>query len=143
MNRPRIVIDTNVIIAAMRSQRGASALLLSLLGEDLFEIHLSIPLVLEYEDVLLRQRESLELTIDDVDKLVDSLCSLSIRHQHIHFNWRPSLPDERDEHILDLAVKGQCEAIITYNARDFVGVEQFGLRAISPQTFLRELGVIP
>jgi putative PIN family toxin of toxin-antitoxin system len=143
MSRPRIVIDTNVIIAAMRSQHGASALLLSLLGKDRFEIHLSVPLVLEYEDVLLRQRDRLGLTIDDVDTLIDSLCALGVRHEHIHFNWRPSLPDERDEHILDLAVKGQCEAIITYNARDFVGVEQFGLRAINPQTFLRELGVIP
>ena len=142
MSRPRIVIDTNVIIAAMRSQRGTSALLLSLLGEERFEIHLSVPLVLEYEDVLLRQRDRLGLTIDDVDKLVDSLCALGVRHEYIHFNWRPSLPDERDEHILDLAVKGQCAAIITYNVRDFVGVEQFGLRAISPQTFLRELGVI-
>jgi len=106
-------------------------------------MHVSVPLVLEYEDVLLRQRDDLGLTTEEVTALIDALCALSVRHEHIHFNWRPFLPDERDEHILDLAVKSQCEAIITYNARDFIGVEQFGLRAISPQTFLRELGVIP
>lgn len=143
MSHPRIVIDTNVVIAALRSQRGASALLLSLLAEGRFEAHLSIPLALEYEDVLIRQRGELGLSADDVAALIDSLCALSIRHEHIYFNWRPSLPDERDEHILDLAVKGNCEAIITYNIRDFGGAKHFGIRAIDPQTFLREIGVIP
>lgn len=142
MSRPGIVIDTNVIIAALRSQRGASAFLLSLLGKEYFEMHLSIPLVLEYEDVLMRQRDELGLSADDVEVLVDSLCALGIRHERIYFKWRPSLPDERDEHILDLAVKGNCEAIITYNIRDLGGAEQFGIRAITPQTFLREIGVI-
>ena len=137
------MIDTNVIIAALRSRRGASALLLSLLAEGRFEMHLSIPLALEYEDVLLRQRSELGLSIDDVDALVDSLCAMSIRHERIYFNWRPSLPDERDEHILDLAVMGNCEAIITYNIRDLGGAGQFGIRVIDPQTFLREIGAIP
>lgn len=105
-------------------------------------MHMSIPLALEYEDVVLRQRVELGLSPDDVDGLIDSLCAVAIRHQRIYFNWRPSLTDERDEHILDLAVKGQCEAIVTYNARDFSGIELFGIRVIDPQTFLRELGVI-
>jgi putative PIN family toxin of toxin-antitoxin system len=142
MDRPRVVIDTNVIIAALRSRRGASALLLSLIGEERFEMHLSIPLALEYEEVLLRQERELGLSADDVEILIDSLCAAATRHEQIHFNWHPSLLDERDEHILDLAVIGQCEAIITYNIRDFRGSAQFGVRAISPQTFLRELGVI-
>ena len=137
------MIDTNVIIAALRSQRGASALLLSLLAEGRFEMHISIPLVLEYDDVLLRQRSELGLSAEDIDSLIDSLCALGIRHERIHFNWRPSLLDERDEHILDLAVKGGCEAIITYNIRDFGGAEPFGIRAVTPQTLLREIGVIP
>jgi len=107
-----------------------------------FEMHLSIPLVLEYEEVLLRQRSELGLSADDVDDLVNSICAVGVRHETIYFNWRPSLPDERDEHILDLAVKGGCEAIITYNIRNFRGAEQFGIRVIDAQTFLRELGVI-
>jgi putative PIN family toxin of toxin-antitoxin system len=143
MKPPGIVIDTNIIIAALRSQRGASALLLSLIGTGRFEIHISIPLALEYEEVLLRQRDELGLSADEVEGLVDSLCAVAICHERIYFTWRPSLPDERDEHILDLAVKGECSAIITYNIRDFGGVEQqFGIRIISPQTFLHEIGVI-
>jgi putative PIN family toxin of toxin-antitoxin system len=142
MSQPRVVIDTNVIVAALRSKRGASALLLSLLGMGKFEMHISIPLALEYEDLLLRQRDQLGLTVDEVDGLVDSLCAVAIRHERIHFNWRPSLPDERDEHILDLAVKGGCDAIITFNIRDFSGVDQFGIRVMNPQSFLREIGVI-
>ena len=138
-----MVIDTNVIISALRSQRGASALLLSLLGHGLFEMHISVPLALEYEDVLLRQRVGLGISANDVVGLVDSLCAVARRHDRIYFKWWPMLPDERDEHILDLAVKGQCEAIITYNVRDFSGVERFGIRAMGPQSFLREIGVIP
>lgn len=142
MGLRRIVIDTNVLIAAMRSRRGASALLLSLLATDQFEMHLSIPLVLEYEEVLLRQRVELGLAADDVDNLINSLCAVGVRHESIYYNWRPSLPDERDEHILDLAIKGQCDAIVTFNIRNFRGAAQFGIRAIRPQTFLREIGVI-
>ncbi len=143
MSVPRVVIDTNVIVSALRSQRGASALLLSMLGRGLFEMHISVPLALEYEDVLLRKRDELGLSTDDVVGLVDSLCAVAHRHDRIYFKWRPMLPDERDEHILDLAVKAQCEAIITFNVRDFSGVERFGIRAIDPQAFLREIGVIP
>ena len=143
MSVPRVVIDTNVIVSALRSQRGASALLLSMLGRGLFEMHISVPLALEYEDVLLRKRDELGLSTDDVVGLVDSLFSLVQRHDLIYIKWRPMLPDERDEHILERAVKAQCEAIITYNVRDFSGVERFGIRAIDPQAFLREVGVIP
>ena len=143
MSVPRVVIDTNVIVSALRSQRGASALLLSMLGRGLFEVDISVPLALEYEDALLRKRDELGLSANDVVELVDSLCAVARRHDRIYFKWWPMLPDERDEHILDLAVKAQCDAIITYNVRDFSGVERFGIRAIDPQTFLREIGVIP
>ncbi len=66
MKPSQLVIDTNVIIAALRSKRGASAKLLSLLGTGLFDFHLSVPLVLEYEEVILRQRATLDLTYDEV-----------------------------------------------------------------------------
>jgi putative PIN family toxin of toxin-antitoxin system len=143
MSVPQVVIDTNVIVSALRSQRGASALLLSMLDRGLFEMHISVPLALEYEDVLLRKRDELGLSANDVVELVDSLCAVARRHDRIYFTWRPMLPHERDEHILDLAVKAQCQAIITYNVRDFSGIERFGIRAIDPQSFLREIGVIP
>jgi predicted nucleic acid-binding protein len=81
---PQIVIDTNIIIAAQRSRRGASAKLMSLVGTSLFQVHVSVPLVLEYEEILLRQRISLGLTEDDVMNLVDAICALA-HHQKIYF----------------------------------------------------------
>ena len=140
MKPPHIVIDTNIIIAAQRSKRGASAKLMSLVGTGLFEIHVSVPLVLEYEEVLLRQRISLGLTEDDVGDLVDGFCTLA-HHHKIYFLWRPSLRDKRDELILELAVAAGCNWIITYNRKDFVGAEKFGIRVIEPKAFLQEIGV--
>jgi putative PIN family toxin of toxin-antitoxin system len=141
MKAPQLVIDTNVIIAALRSKRGASAKLLSLLGTGLFDFHLSVPLVLEYEEVILRQRATLNLTDDEVSDFIDSLCTLA-EHHKIHFLWRPFLRDEDDAFVLELAVAARCNYIVTYNVKDFGGVEQFGIRAISPKTFLQMIGVI-
>lgn len=143
MQAPNVVIDTNVVIAAQRSNRGASAKLISLIGTGLFETHMSIPLALEYEDVLTRYRTILGLSQDDVTDLVDAYCALSTRQEKIHFRWRPFLPDNKDEFILDLAVVANCDYIITYNKKDFAGVEQFGIEVIDPKRFLQIIGEIP
>jgi putative PIN family toxin of toxin-antitoxin system len=134
-----IVLDTSVIVTAQRSQRGASAKLMSMIGTGRFEIHLSVPLALEYEDVLHRQSSSLGLTREDVTDLVDALCALS-QHHEIYYLWRPLLRDVKDELILELAVAARCSHIVTYNRRDFVGVEQFGIRVVTPKEFLQEIG---
>lgn len=139
MKTPQVVIDTNVLIAAQRSQRGASSKLMSLVGTGRFDIHISVPLVLEYEEVLLRQRVQLGLTPADVADIVDALCALATPHE-IYFLWRPYLHDRKDELILGLAVAAHCDYIITYNKRDFSGVETFGIRVIDPRTFLQEIG---
>lgn len=139
MKIPQIVLDTNVLISAQRSQRGASSRLLSLLGLGYFEIHLSVPLVLEYEDVLMRYHTSLGLTQDDIIDLIDAVCALSIPHK-IYYLWRPYLRDPSDEFILDLAVAANCDYIVTFNQRDFVGVEKFGIRIVSPNEFLKLIG---
>ena len=131
-----MVIDTSVLIAALHSKRGASWKLLSLIGENQFEFHISVPLVLEYEDVLLRQREELGLSLNDVSALVDSLCALG-QHHEIFFLWRPSLPDANDELILELAVSARCGFIVTHNLADFKGVDRFGIRAVTPRDFLQ------
>jgi len=86
----QIVIDTNILVTAQRSKRGASAKLISLVGTDRFDIHVSVPLVLEYEEVLLRYRAELGLTQDDVADLVDALCALG-KHHKIYFLWSPYL----------------------------------------------------
>lgn len=141
MGIPDIVIDTNVIIAALRSKKGASFKLLSLLGTKKFEIHDSVALVLEYEDVIQRQQAEVGLSQDEVSIFIDSLCSMA-HHHKIYFVWRPSLSDVNDELILDLAVSARCEYIVTYNISDFKGSEKFGIRAITPKEFLQMIGEV-
>jgi putative PIN family toxin of toxin-antitoxin system len=136
MKKPDIVLDTNVIVAALRSKRGASNKLLSLVGTQKFEIHDSVALILEYEDVLQRQRAELGLSHDDIADFIDSLCSMA-HHHKIYFLWRPTLSDVNDELILELAVTAGCEYIVTHNISDFKGVERFGIQAITPREFLQ------
>ena len=141
MSIPNIVIDTNVVIAALRSKKGASYKLLSLVGPKRFKTHDSVALVLEYEDIIQRYRVELGLSQDDVSDLVDSLCALA-KHHKIYFLWRPSLPDANDELILELAVSAQCDYIVTHNLSDFKGVEKFGVKAVTPGAFLRIIGEV-
>ncbi|MEW6716404.1 MAG: putative toxin-antitoxin system toxin component, PIN family [Chloroflexota bacterium] len=141
MRKLNIVIDTNVIYTALHSKRGASSKLLSLVGTGLFEIHLSVPLVLEYEDVLLRKNMSLPVTKDVISEVIDSLCALG-HHHEIHFLWRPYLRDPKDELVLEIAVASQSKYIITYNVNDFTGAEEFGIKVMTPKEFLQEIGEI-
>ena len=141
MSVPNIVIDTNVIYAALRSKRGASSKLLSLVGAEKFEIHLSVPLILEYEDVTLRQEIPSEVTQDVIKDILDSLCALG-HHHDIHFLWRPYLHDPADEFVLELAVAAQAEFIVTYNKKDFQGSHEFGIEVVTPKEFLERIGEI-
>jgi putative PIN family toxin of toxin-antitoxin system len=138
---PQIVIDTNVIVAGLRSRRGCSFRLLTLVGAGQFDIHLSVPLVLEYEDVLLRKLPDISVTGAEVQDLIDFHCLVAAHHQ-IFFLWRPFLPDPKDDMVLELAVKAGCDNVITYNLRDFAGIEKFGLRAIEPVEFLKSIGAL-
>lgn len=139
MATPQIVLDTNVLIAALRSRRGASSKLLTLVGTGRFEVHISVALVLEYEEVLMRYRVELGLSQDDVADLVDALCSLA-SPQEVHFHWRPYLHDPDDDFLLDLAVAARCGYIITFNQRHFAGVERFAITVMTPGEFLKSIG---
>lgn len=136
---PRIVLDTNVIIAALRSKQGASFKLLSLIGMGKFDLDLSVPLILEYEDVAKRQARSLRLSHKTIDNILDYLCQVG-EWRRIFFLWRPLLKDPKDDMVLELAVEASCEYIVTFNRKDFVGAEQFGLQVIAPKDFLRVIG---
>lgn len=135
-----LVLDTNVLIAALRSRTGASFRLLDLLGtrEDL-ELHMSVPLVLEYEQVAKRQAKALGLSHEDIDDVLDYLCSIAVRHE-IFFLWRPVLKDPRDDMVLELAVSASCRTIVTYNKRDFEGSERFGIEVETAKEFLQRIG---
>ena len=143
MDERQIVVDTNVFYSGLRSRRGASHRLLREIGRNhLFRIHLSVPLVLEYEEIAKRHSKVLGLTYQDIDDILDYLCSVAGQHD-IFYLWRPFLPDPEDDMLIELAVEAGCRRIVTFNQRDFRGVEQFGLRAVTPQEFLTEIGVIP
>ncbi len=142
MNKPQIVLDTNVLVAGLRSQRGASYLLLDLVGRGLFDLHLSVPLVLEYEDVLKREVVGQVEPSPAVEAVIDFHCAVAEQHR-IYFLWRPALRDPGDDMVLELAVAAQADFVVTHNLKDYAGVERFGLRAVSPRTFLSEIGALP
>jgi len=87
----QIIIDTNVLVAGLRSKRGRAFELLSLVGTGAFDIHLSVPLVLEYEEVLLRERSRLAISESAVQTVINYHCATATHHE-IFFLWRPYLP---------------------------------------------------
>ena len=134
----RVVLDTHALIAGLRSKRGASFRLLEELGRGTFKITLSVPLVLEYEEILIRQASQLGLSKEDVESILDYLCRVA-NLQEVFFLWRPVLPDLKDDFVLEVAVAGGCDAIVTHNVRDFVGTRSFGIAVVRPGSFLNEL----
>lgn len=142
MTSPQIVLDTNVLVAGLRSRRGASFRVLSLVGRGRFDIHLSVPLVMEYEEVLGREVAGQHVSQAVVDDVLDFHCDVARCHR-VFFLWRPTLRDADDDMVLELAVTAGCSRIVTHNLRDFVGVDRFGLRAVTPGSFLHEIGDTP
>jgi putative PIN family toxin of toxin-antitoxin system len=139
MGKLQVVLDTNVLVSALRSRRGASFRLLELLDEGKFGIDLSVPLVLEYEQEAADLVGKRSLSRSDVEAILDYLCAVA-RRWKVFYLWRPFLRHPKDDMILELAVAASCDAIVTHNTKDFAGAEQFGVRILRPSEFLRELG---
>lgn len=135
------MLDTNVLVSAIRSRRGASFRLVDEIGRGRFEMVVSVPLVVEYEAALLEHRPP-NVTANDSGTILDYVCAES-REQEIYYLWRPLLRDPKDDMVLEVAVAGGCDVIVTYNVGDFGGAEQFGIRVIRPLDFLREIGILP
>ena len=127
--------------SALRSRNSASFKLMSLIGDSKFEFYLSVPLVLEYEAVAKRMSRSIGLTHQDIDDVIDYMCTIG-KHRKVHFLWRPNLKDPGDDFILELAFESGCKYIVTHNIRDFSGSEKFGVNVITPQELLRATGEI-
>ena len=139
MKSHQIVADTNVFVTALRSRFGASYKLLSLIDKDVFQLNLSVPLVLEYEEVAKRMVGEISLTEQDIDDIHDFVIKHS-NQWHIFYLWRPQLKEPSDDMVLELAVTANCKYIITYNLNDFKGIEKFGIQAITPKAFLEMVG---
>jgi putative PIN family toxin of toxin-antitoxin system len=135
----RLVIDTNVVVAALRSAKGASAALMLHVAQKRVKPLLTVAMVLEIESVLCRPEHlaASGLTPELVQGFVDELCGLAEPVQ-IHFAWRPQLHDAADEMVLEAAVNGRADALVTFNQKDFLPVAQsFGVEVIAPVTALR------
>jgi putative PIN family toxin of toxin-antitoxin system len=132
----RVVLDTNVLVAAARSRQGASFALVSSIPSPEFQKCLSVGLYSEWQDVLARP-ENLPPGLTPGDALDFTRYLASECHlQEIHFLWRPHLADADDDMVLELALAAGCRHIITHNVRDFAGSELFGITALPPRDFL-------
>ena len=136
-----VVIDTNVLVAALRSNKGASYKLLSLLPGGRYTPNISVPLFFEYEAVLKRKGIVPALSVVDIDAILDFVLSKS-RIRKIYFLWRPFLRDLKDDHLLEVAVESNSKYIVTFNVNDFKGTEKFGVKAVTPQEYLKLTGIM-
>ncbi len=140
MKPPRIVIDTNVLVAALKSKRGASYQLLTRIDSGLYEPVVSVSLVLEYEAAAENLLKETRLTVRDVEAVIAFICAEVIPAK-VFYLWRPALKDPNDDMVLEAAVAAGCTHIVTFNVKDFIGAERFGVKVVTPQAFLAEIGV--
>ena len=138
MNTLRIVIDTNVLVAGLRSRHGASFELLNRLGGPDFLPVVSPPLCLEYEDVLSRPGLVPGFSPQDAADFVDYFMSVS-EERRVYFLWRPWLRDPKDDLVLEVAVAAGARHIVTHNTRDFAGADRLGISNVTPNLFLTQL----
>jgi putative PIN family toxin of toxin-antitoxin system len=143
MTRPyQIVLDTNVLIAGLRSSRGASYKLLTILNDTRWQVNVSTALIFEYEEILKRQKDQLTLSDEDIDHLIEAICAIA-NQCNIFYLWRPVARDPDDDFLIDLAIECQTEFIITYNQKDLQPAEKFGIiRVLTPKEFLQQVGEI-
>jgi putative PIN family toxin of toxin-antitoxin system len=130
----RLVVDTSVMVAAIRSDAGASRYLLLAALEGRFTMLASVPLLTEYQAVMTRQEHlaASGLSAADVETLLDAVAAVA-EPVLLDFLWRPTLPDPDDDMVLETAANGRANAIVTFNRRHFgPAMKRFGLEVLSP-----------
>jgi putative PIN family toxin of toxin-antitoxin system len=137
----KMVLDTSVMVAALRSPTGASAEFLRMARHEKFVLLVSVAIILEYEAVL-KRAEHLSvagLNIDDIDDLLDAICIFA-RPVTNHYRWRPMLTDPDDDLVLETATNGAADAIVTFNVFDFQRAKTvFGIDVERPGELLRRI----
>jgi putative PIN family toxin of toxin-antitoxin system len=137
----RVVLDTDVVIAALRSESGASRVLLTGALQGDFSLLVSVPLMLEYEAVATRPAHlaASGLSERDVHVLLDALATVIVPVR-LAFLWRPVLPDAADDMVLETAANGRADLLVTLNRRDFEPArEAFAFEVVSPREALTRL----
>jgi predicted nucleic acid-binding protein len=135
------VLDTDVLVAAVRSDHGASRVLLIAAFERRYPAMASVPLMLEYEAVLSRPEHlaAARISTTDVQVLLDAV-ALVVEPIRISFLWRPMLPDPGDDLVLETAVNGRADVVVTFNLRDFEpAAAAFGLEIVTPADAVHRL----
>jgi putative PIN family toxin of toxin-antitoxin system len=130
------ILDTSVLVAGLRSKRGASFQIIQAIRAGDPRISVSVALVLEYESVLLRPGLIPCFATEEIQQIVDAVC-LMAQHHKVFFAWRPFLKDPIDDLVLELAVAASAPYVITHNVSDFVGSDRLGVQAITPSTALK------
>ena len=140
MGTYQVILDTNVVVAALRSKQGASYCLLKLLQkrDERWQINVSTALILEYEAVLKREIHRQGRDISVIDKFIDDIVSVANRHS-VFYLLRPFLQDADDDFILELAFPSSADYIVTYNTKNFGQVKMFGVDVITPKILLQKI----
>ena len=137
----RVVLDTNVIVAALRSRSGAAFALLELVADRRIRPLITVSLFFEYEDVLRRpdQIEGHRRSDSEIDGFLGEIAALA-EPIKVHFRWCPQLNDPKDEMVLEAAINGGADALVTHNVRDFEAVSRrFGVEILRPEQLLRKI----
>jgi putative PIN family toxin of toxin-antitoxin system len=138
----KLVLDTDVIVAAMRSPRGASAAILRVVRAQRVTMLLSVPLAVEYEATCRRAEHLLAsgLGQPEVDIFLDAVIAMA-EPVEAHYLWRPQLHDPADEMVLETAVNGGADILVTFNRRHFgTGPSRFGIALLLPREALSRIG---
>jgi putative PIN family toxin of toxin-antitoxin system len=138
-----ITLDTDVVVAAMRSPRGASAAILVAARRGRIRLAVSVALALEYEAVCRRAEHRLEagLSEAEVDAFINAVIALA-EPVETHFLWRPQLRDPGDEMVLEATINGRVDALVTFNKRDYGTVpSRFGIEVLLPREVLERMSI--
>ena len=137
-----VVIDTNILVSALRSDMGASCALISKLPSQKFQFSISVSLYTEYQAVLTRKEHMTGAsTEEEILAFLRYFCKIANR-QKIFYLWRPWLKDPKNDMVLELAVASKSQYIITYNLKDFSNMQKFGIEAIIPKKILAIIGEV-
>jgi len=131
-------MDTNVLMAGLRSKSGASHELLRLLSLRRWTLVLSNTLLTEYQEILHREQSFLPYNHKEIERLLDGFC-LRAEKRRLHWRWWPVLPDPDAEALIHLAAEGRVEYLVTHNVRHFSPAGRFGVSVLTPAQFLQEL----
>jgi predicted nucleic acid-binding protein len=141
VKRYRAILDTNVILAAMRSRTGASHRLLLTLGHPRWQSVITPALMYEYEDVARRPGNAPGLSSQDITDILDLIYQQSHR-QLLWFSWRPLSTDPGDDAVLEAAIGGGCDFVVSFNERRLRAAREFGIEILRPADLLKMIGEI-